>query len=108
MSDEASPDRPDREKKRGQKKTDYAYTSFDLDMIVCAKHQYVVDLYFIAPLRLPLETSGDEVESISATVLIVDKYFLKVSTPDAESNQREIWIAKSVIAAAETHKPGRN
>ena len=108
MSDEASPDRPDREKKRGQKKTDYAYTSFDLDMIVCAKHQYVVDFWFITPINLPLRAYGDELESLSATVLIVDKYFLKVSTPDSESNQREIWIAKSVIAAAETHKPGRN
>ncbi len=104
MSEDTQQQRPTDNRKE-RKKTDYQYTAFDLDMIVCAKNGHVVDFTFCTLFRI--EKNGDETLGVSATILIVDKYFLKLSAPNDEGAQREFWLAKSMIATATPHKPPR-
>lgn len=90
-------------RKRDQPKKDW--NAFDLELISCAKHQWVVDFYFLTDIRIDSEgDEGDGVYSLTGTVQVVDIYFLKISIPTDEGKQREVWIAKAALAAIETHK----
>ena len=104
MSQDTDIERPKNapQDQRRDKKPRTDWTAFDLEMINCAKHGFVVDLFFLTDI--PINREQDGVSGMTGNVLIVDKYFLKMSIPTSEGTQREVWIPKSVIGLAEAHK----
>ena len=78
------------------------WTSFDLDLISCAKNQWVVDFYFINDIQI--DDTDINYSRVTGTVQVVDVYFLKIAIPTQEGTQRELWISKTCIALAEPHK----
>lgn len=103
MSDgTVSSERPKTQGKHQREKRKQDWTAFDLELISCAKNHWVVDLYFMGDI--PLDDSGDTHSTIKGTILVVDYYFIKVAIPTDQGSQREVWVAKSAIAAAVSHK----
>lgn len=89
---------------KGRKKTHTDWTAFDLDLIVCAKHQYVANVYFLCDI--PLDDSEERHAGITGTVMIVDKYFVKFAYPASDGTQREVWIPKANMGAVYPNKRG--
>ncbi len=89
------------------------YTAFDIELIVAAKGTHPVTLYFTHEVVIgpEVETGSGELVSflsISGTVLIVDRYFVKLSVDlGNDSGNTGIWIAKTMIAAAFVDIPAR-
>lgn len=102
--DTKTTDRPKNDPEKKKERKDW--TAFDLDLISAAKHSWVVDFFFMG--EIPVSKNGSPLDAVTGTVLVVDRFNVKISIPADDGAQREVWIAKAVVAAAEVHKPARN
>lgn len=104
MSQDTASEHPAKDK-NPRKRQDW--TAFDLEMINCAKHQYVVTFFLPYEFSVDVhnESSSPLVSVLTGTILIVDKYFIKMSVPNEDGGQLELWIAKAMIGLVHANKP---